>query len=195
MPSQYNGEHSEIILKPRKGRGSRGIEINPTSLSHVSDEEYVVQELCQGVEITTAFYVDSNKNLHGFITFERSLENGTTTHCKVVDAYNDKLRIILSKLVEVSDFKGSANLQSIVTNENIITPFEINCRVSGTNSIRSNFGFKDVQYLLEEYLYTIKPSSPKIKNGVATRILMDVIYTEAATFGEAADPTSKYRIY
>jgi carbamoyl-phosphate synthase large subunit len=195
LPSTYKNEHLETILKPRKGRGSRGIELNPKILTHVSDEEYMIQELHMGVEITTAFYVNKHKHLHGYITFERSLENGTTTHCKVVDKYDEKLQNILERIIAVSEIKGSANIQSIVTTSGNIIPFEINCRISGTNSIRANFGFKDVQYTIEEYLLKNKPTSPNVKKGIATRILMDVIYEEATEFEVAIDNGAKYYIY
>lgn len=195
LPSHYKNELGQIIAKPRKGRGSRGIHINPKEMSAFSDEEYMIQELHLGIEITTAFYVNKSNELHGFITFERTLENGTTTHCKVVTTYDKALRDILLKIIEVSHICGSANVQSIVTSNGEIIPFEINCRISGTNSIRSNFGFKDVNYTLQEWLYYELPSKPNIKKGIATRILMDVIYSDAANFNDVKDNSSKYFIY
>lgn len=195
LPSNYNKELLDIIVKPRKGRGSRGIQINPKEYTVFSDEDYMIQEYHQGVEITTAFYVDKSQKMHGFITFERVLENGTTTHCKVVSKYNEQIEQIILNIIKVSQIKGSANLQAIVTKTGKIIPFEINCRISGTNSIRSNFGFKDVEYTLEEWLYNLKPTKPNVKNGVATRVLMDVIYTEASDFNEAKDNSSKYHIF
>lgn len=195
LPSQYNGKFENIILKPRKGRGSRGLFINPKNISKFDDSEYLVQELIKGVEITTAFYVTKMNELNGFITFERFLENGTTTHCKVVTDYDNALKSILEKLLAVSKFQGSINLQSIVTNDGSIIPFEINCRISGTNSIRSNFGFKDVEYTLEEHLYYLQPSKPSIRKGVATRVLMDVIYKEAKDFKDTKTNSSPYFIY
>jgi len=195
LPSKFNNEFSNVILKPRKGRGSRGLHINPKDLSGFDDMEYMVQELIFGTEITTAFYVNKKKKLHGFITFERTLENGMTTHCKVVDTYDDQLLTILDSLIVVSNIKGSANLQAIVNKDGEIKPFEINCRISGTNSIRSNFGFKDVLYTLEEWLYGKQPSSPKIKKGVATRVLMDVIYNEITDFNDAKDKSASHYLY
>ncbi len=195
LPSEYKNEFDEIILKPRKGRGSRGLQINPKSVKGYSDEEYMVQKLHKGVEITTAFYVDKNNNLHGFITLDRILENGTTTHCKVVTQYDSKIRIILEDLIKVSNIRGSANIQSIVNEKGEIKPFEINCRISGTNSIRANFGFEDVNYTIEEWLYDLKPTSPKIINGIATRILMDVIYKGATDFSKLKDNSTKPYIY
>ncbi len=195
LPSEYDKRFQNIILKPRKGRGSRGIQINPKDYNHCSDEDYMIQELHEGVEITTAFYVTKSQKLHGFITFERILENGTTTHCKVITVYDEKIKNLLEEIISVSEIKGAANVQSIVTKEGKIIPFEINCRISGTNSIRSNFGFKDIEYTLEEWLYQNPPSKPNIKEGVATRVLMDVIYTEATDFNQVQDNSAKYHIF
>ncbi|GAA3613999.1 ATP-grasp domain-containing protein [Flavivirga amylovorans] len=195
LPSEYDKRFQNIILKPRKGRGSRGIQINPKDCKDCSDEDYMIQELHKGVEITTAFYVTKLQELHGFITFERILENGTTTHCKVITAYDEKIKKLLEGIISVSEIKGSANVQSIVTKEGKIIPFEINCRISGTNSIRSNFGFKDIEYTLEEWLYQKPPSKPEIKKGVATRVLMDVIYTDATDFNNVQDNSAKHHIF
>lgn len=195
LPSDYNNEFNDIILKPRKGRGSRGLQINPKEYQSFSNEDYMIQELHKGVEITSAFYVNKENKLHGFITFERVLENGTTTHCKVINTYNEKLKPMLEALILVSEIKGSANLQAIVTDSGEIKPFEINCRISGTNSIRSNFGFKDVEYTLEEWLYNKKPSQPLLKTGIATRVLMDVIYEDAQDFDDATDNSATHFIY
>jgi carbamoyl-phosphate synthase large subunit len=74
--------------------------------------------------------------------------------------------------------KGAFNIQSIANQNGEVVPFEINCRISGTNSIRSGFGFKDVQYTIEELLWNKEPLKPLITKGVAYRILTDVIYTD-----------------
>lgn len=195
LPSTYNNGFSDIILKPRKGRGSRGIQINPLEYKTYSDEEYMIQELHKGKEITVAFYVTKTKNLHGFIALERVLENGMTTHCKVISDYNEKLETLLLKLIKASNIKGAANLQAIVNTNGDIIPFEINCRISGTNSIRSNFGFEDVKYTLQEWLFNKVPDKPNVREGVATRILMDVIYTDVKSFEEAKDNSAKSYIY
>lgn len=178
LPSEYSGQFENIIVKPREGRGSRGIAINPSNWQDYSDD-YLVQELHKGKEITTAFYIDKKNSLHGYITLERHLANGATNECRVVFDYDEKLKTILLALNDCTEIRGSANLQSIVDDNGNIHPFEINCRISGTNSIRSNFGFEDVKYTLQEYLYGVKPSTPKLINGVAVRILMDVIYPNA----------------
>ncbi len=195
LPKDYiAGTFSNYIVKPREGRGSRDIHINPSDLS-VYDDSYIVQELIEGKEITTAFYVNKENKLHGFINLERKLENGTTNECFVNRNYDDQLEKIIKKIISYNEFSGGINLQSIVTEDNRIIPFEINCRISGTNSIRSNFGFEDVKYSLEEHLYQKKPSSPIITNGSAVRILMDVIYPSTTETEEKENNKSNFFIF
>jgi carbamoyl-phosphate synthase large subunit len=195
LPSEYKGQFAECIAKPRKGRGSRGLLINPTSWNTLPDTEYMIQELHIGEEITTAFYVDKNKQLHGFITLLRFLDNGATTQCKVVFEYDHSIRPILESMIQDSDIRGAANLQSIVTADGAIHPFEVNCRISGTNSIRSNFGFEDVKYTIQEYLFNEPLSTPQIINGVAVRILMDVIYQNQSGFEDCKDNNTEFHLF
>ena len=176
LPSAYDGKFRECIAKPREGRGSRGLHFNPAEPHTFSDDEYVIQELHRGIEVTTAFYVTQSGKLHGLITLERELDNGATTRCRVNPDYDEAIRGILEKIIAVTPIRGSINLQSIITPAGEIQPFEVNCRISGTNSIRSQFGFEDVRYALQEYLYREPLSEPVVKAGSAVRILMDVIY-------------------
>ncbi len=195
LPKDYPvGEFPEFIVKPREGRGSRGLSFNPTDLS-VFDDSYMVQKLIKGKEITTAFYVNKRQKLHGLITLERTLENGATNECFVNKEYDQKIENILNKMIAVNGFVGSANLQSIVNDKGDIIPFEINCRISGTNSIRSNFGFEDVKYTLEEHLYDLEPSQPNITEGSAIRILMDVIYPHQSDISKLRDNSSEHFIF
>jgi carbamoyl-phosphate synthase large subunit len=195
LPSAYDGSFKEYILKPKKGRGSRGLHINPKDVSVFADEEYMVQDLIRGTEITCAFYVDKKQQLHGMITMERDLENGATSKCVVVDKYDAQQKEIILKMMAHANFKGAANLQSIVSASGEVVPFEINCRISGTNSIRSNFGFKDVQYTLQEYLYEENPEPVNITKGTAVRILMDVIYPEQTDLSQLKDNSVNFHLF
>jgi len=195
LPSQYDGSFEECIVKPKKGRGSRGLHINPKDFAVFSDEEYMVQDLIRGTEITCAFYVDKKQALHGMITMERDLENGATSKCVVVDKYDVQQKEIILKMMAQANFKGAANLQSIVSASGAVIPFEINCRISGTNSIRSNFGFKDVQYTLQEYLYQQEPDVVNITKGSAVRILMDVIYPDQTELSQLKDNSVNFHLF
>ena len=184
LPSQYEGEFDNFILKPRKGRGSRGLHFNPPDISMFSDEEYMVQQMHKGMEITTAFYVNKENRLHGHITLIRELENGATGRCRVTQEFDSVLLTVINGMIANGNIKGSANIQSIVADNGTIWPFEVNCRISGTNSIRSNFGFKDVKYTIQEYLYNTLPDQPLISRGIAVRVLMDVIYPDVNDYSD-----------
>jgi|GEM_PF-252674 carbamoyl-phosphate synthase large subunit len=180
LPSLYTGQFEKAIAKPRKGRGSRGLLKLNFDTSLLTDEEYMVQEMHEGDEITTAVYRSYlDGEILGLITMVRSLENGATTYSKVVKQYDEQMLFMAQKMAQNSDLRGSFNIQSIVTASDDIIPFEVNCRISGTNSIRTHFGFADVEYTVRELLYGQQIQAPKITYGIAHRILMDVIYPNA----------------
>lgn len=196
LPSQYQNDFSEFILKPKKGRGSRGLHINHENPSSFSDDEYLLQELAKGKEITTSFYVNKTGEFHGMISMERTLENGTTNFSKVVFDHDKEIyeKIIIPMMHSIK-LLGSINIQSIVTKDNSIVPFEINCRISGTNSIRSNFGFKDVKYTIQEYLYNQQPEAVNVTNGIALRVLLDIIYPDANNVDDILTNKAKHSIF
>lgn len=194
LPSEFNNEIVDIIVKPREGRGSRGIYINPENPNFFSDD-YIIQPLHKGIEITTAFYVKKDGSLHGLFTMERELSNGATSKSKTTTVYNTKLEDIIKKMIQYKGLVGSVNLQSIVTSDDKIIPFEVNCRISGTNSIRHNLGFQDVKYTIQEYLLNEQPDEVKAMNGIAVRLLYDVIYPDATEELDLNNNKSQYIIY
>ena len=194
LPKDYDFSEKEIIAKPREGRGSRGILINPLNPLQLP-EGYMIQPLVKGKEITTAVYVTKEIILHSIFTMERELTNGTTSKSKVLFDYDNDLRIIIQKMIDLGGLKGSFNLQSIVTITGEIIPFEVNCRISGTNSIRHNLGFQDVKYTVQEYLFNIKPDVAKPIKGIATRILLDVVYPEAEDENGLNNKFSQHVLY
>lgn len=194
LPEDYDFSEKEIIAKPREGRGSRGILFNPDKPDQLP-EGYMIQPLVKGKEITTAVYVTKENILHSIFTMERELSNGTTSKSKVVFDYDEKLKSIIQKMIDLGGLKGSFNVQSIVTHTGEIVPFEVNCRISGTNSIRHNLGFQDVKYAIQEYLFNEKPDKANPINGIATRILLDVVYPHANNESELNNQSSEHIIY
>lgn len=176
LPSRYNGDFERSIVKPREGRGSRNIVVDPPSPSDFGDD-FVVQKYLDGPELTTAFYVLQTGKLHGFVTLKRELEQGNTSRCEVVTHYDEAIRKVINHIIAYFPFRGSCNIQSRFTQRDIV-PFEINCRISGTNSIRSQFGFNDVAYTVQELFLNQSPDSPHIRKGSAVRIVHDVIYPD-----------------
>ncbi len=194
-PSKYSGEFEQFIVKPILGRGSRDIFLNPNDVKKFNDKEYIVQKLYTGQEITTAFYVNKKNELHDTITLKRKLKNGISIETIVTKEFNKNTIPIINSVIQYSNIIGSANMQSIVTKNNEIIPFEINCRISGTNSIRHNFGFQDVIYTIDELLLGKKPKKNKIKMGVAIRIMMDIIYPDVNTPNKCVDNKTNFYIF
>jgi carbamoyl-phosphate synthase large subunit len=194
LPKDYDFSEKDIIAKPREGRGSRGILINPEQPQNLP-QGYMIQPLIKGKEITTAVYVTKENKLHGIFTMERELSNGTTSKSKVIFDYDKNLAVMIQKMIDLGGLKGSFNVQSIVTENNEIIPFEVNCRISGTNSIRHNLGFQDVKYTVQEWLYQMQPDKAKPINGIATRILLDVVYPGANDERILNNNQSKHILY
>lgn len=193
LPSKYKNEFEEIVVKPAEGVGSKGLQINPKDPQSFPDS-YIIQKLYKGEEITTAFYVTKQKKLLGQITLARSLYYGTTTICEVTFKYDNALKKIIKMIMDNFDIKGSCDIQSVVTSEGDIIPFELNCRLSGTNSIRGQFGFQDVKYTVDEYLFNKKPEKPNIKKGSAIKIWIDVIYP-SISLKDINDKSTKHYIF
>ncbi len=194
LPDEFNFEVKDIIVKPREGRGSRDIHINPSDPKAFSNE-YVIQPLYRGVEITSAFYVKKDGTLHGLFTMQRELSNGATSKSSTVKTYDAQIKEIIDRMITVKGIAGSMNIQSIVSDNGDIVPFEVNCRISGTNSIRHNLGFQDVKYTLQEYLLNQEPDKADPIDGIAIRLLYDIIYPNALNESELNNNTSSHIVY
>jgi len=192
LPSNYRNQLKRIVAKPRKGRGSRNIYVDHPAPQELGDD-YLIQEYLDGPELTTAVYVRQSGELHGYITLNRELDQGATSCCEVTDNYNYLIDDIINRIISTFPFRGSFNIQSRVTKNGVI-PFEINCRISGTNSIRSQFGFKDVEYTVQDFLFNQTPEAPLIKPGCALRIMHDVIYP-GLTLNEISNCNDKHWIF
>lgn len=175
LPADYRQQWPDVVVKPRQGRGSRDIHYNPPDVAGFNDT-YVVQPRLKGREVTSAFYVLRDRRLLGSITMARALRNGMTDQCTVVREHDEAVNRVIRKVVTNFEITGPCNLQSIITPNGEAVPFEVNCRYSGTNSIRPHFGFDDVGYGLQEYLFHEAVETPRITTGSAMRIYLDIIY-------------------
>ena len=127
LPSQFKGEFEQYIVKPREGRGSRGIHMQPANVSSFDDTN-LVQQLLEGPEITSTIYVLRNGSILGSITMRRELESGNTARAEVTKEYDEEIETLAGQMIQAFPFRGSFNIQSKVTAKGIV-PFEINCRI------------------------------------------------------------------
>ncbi len=193
LPRDYDGSFAKVIVKPRQGRGSRGIYLDPVHPEAFSDE-YMVQERHAGVEITTAFYVRKDGSLHGHVTMERSLTAGMTSSCEVTFVHDRAVVPVIRSIVAALPVRGSCNVQSIVTARGEVIPFEVNGRLSGTTSIRGQLGFPDARWTVQEYLLGGTLAPPAVIRGAAVRMAVDIVYP-GATLNDVADPHSQHFLF
>lgn len=179
LPSSFDKNSADhLILKQRSGGGSKNLFLKPT-LQQIkdADDEFVIQEKLTGIEITSTCFYPEKGAVIGPITFIRDLKFGTTFYCKRVKEYDEEVLGIFKKMGSKVKIRGSINLQSIVTDKGVF-PFEINGRISGTNSIRSHLGFSDVKFSVDSYLLKKEIETPQILDGEGYRIISDIIIPE-----------------
>jgi carbamoyl-phosphate synthase large subunit len=177
LPSAYEGQFGACVVKPRCGRGSRGVVIDHPDPASLGDE-FLVQERLVGLELTTALYVTRTGELHGHVSMVRELRDGATMACTVTADHDAAVHRIVELMCRTFEIRGSCNVQSVVDDDGRVVPFEVNCRISGTSSIRHHFGFRDVEYTVAEYLDGHEPAPVTRGRGSAVRLLMDVIYPD-----------------
>ena len=98
LPSNFSLDFENIILKPRRGSGSKGIVKNPSNILDF-DDNYIIQDCKKGLELTIPFYVNLNHILLGFlplIKFGTAPNNSYQTFTKL----NEEIEAILLKIIE-----------------------------------------------------------------------------------------------
>ena len=178
--------HYPHIVKPRDGRGSRGIFL---SQDPNEDAQYrslfpnsVFQELLSPVdqEITCAIY-RTQENNSAVIALRRRLNGGSTSWCEVVNY--PEVHELCQQIATILDLQGSINIQLIRTPQGPMV-FEINPRFSSTLDMRDQLGFHDLKWSIEEtYLH----ERPSIRNVVSQGIAFKVPSTQISTSGLQVD--------
>lgn len=183
LPGQvdYESLTYPVIIKPRKGARSIGVHKveNKTNLLRVLQEvkEPVIQE-CVGVDSDefTCGTIYLNDELKKIIVLRRSLKEGNT----FISHYsNDFPEIITTYLKEVTNCLkpfGACNFQLRLDENGTPKIFEINSRHSGTTYIRSLFGYKEIEYIINLLLFN-KEIEFDLREGTVVRYF-DEFYIE-----------------
>lgn len=183
LPGQvdYESLTYPVIIKPRKGARSIGVHKveDKTNLLRVLEDlkEPVIQE-CVGVDTDefTCGTIYLNDELKKIIVLKRSLKEGNT----FISHYcNDFPEIITSYLKEVTNCLkpfGACNFQLRLDEKGTPKIFEINSRHSGTTYIRSLFGYKEIEYIINLLLFN-KEIEFDLREGTVVRYF-DEFYIE-----------------
>jgi carbamoyl-phosphate synthase large subunit len=167
------------IVKPKLGKGSKGVSIikdEKELLLFVKAGGYIAQELIGNPqsEYTCGVY----KSKFGYtkvIVMRRILNNGSTALAEVVE--NKDIEDYCHKIASALDTTSPFNVQLRVSDSGKPLCFEINMRLSGTTSIRHNFGFKDCEAWIREQLFNQDSRGLfNIEPGIAIRYEEEVYF-------------------
>jgi len=145
--SDINELDFPFILKPKSGRGSRGVsiiksarEIDAYKLLHNSDpSEIIGQELCVGDEYTVLVAGDMEGSLIASIPVKIDIKKGITISAKT--EFNPAINEYVKKFHSAFKPTGVYNIQCILTKDGIVLPFEVNPRISTTFCLGVASGF------------------------------------------------------
>jgi carbamoyl-phosphate synthase large subunit len=143
-----------VILKSRTGSGSSNVSIVRDNDSFVSikksNPDFIVQEFLDGDsgEFTCGVF-RSKGGIIRCIILKRELMGGFTGYGEVIE--NKEIEKLLHNLAAKLQLTGSINVQLRLTSKGPVV-FEINPRFSSTVRFRHLFGFKDVEWSIEDRL-------------------------------------------
>lgn len=150
-----------IIAKPRNGKSANGIVIikNENDINNCSGlDDYVLEEYVgsNNEEYTVGCYRTRNDELK-MIIMKRLLHNGTTVWAKVVE--DNMIYDECRKICESFNPIGPLNIQLRKNDDGQPICFEMNVRFSGTTAMRNHMKFRDVEAMIDEYLFDLNVSN------------------------------------
>ena len=156
LQQKYNDIDFPCIIKPRKGRGSRGVLVVESksdvdslkSLYSNSLDNYIIQNKPEGQEYTVQMIANNKGSLFAIVPVMVQYKRGITISATVVDEPNviQGCRMIH----DVNPAKGCYNIQLILTPDGVVMPFEINPRISTTFCLSVAAGIDPIAIFLKD---------------------------------------------
>lgn len=170
-----------LLLKPRRGSGSKGIVIvkNLDELgAHAAEigQHLILQPIIGTAqeEYTVSAFFDRDSRLCASMTLRRTLsQNGYTETAETVEG--GEAVAALADLARIFHPVGPTNFQFRIDHGQWKI-LEINPRVSSATSIRTAFGYNESAMAVEFLLHNTPPVQPHLRRGRAVRYVEDVIY-------------------
>ena len=119
------------VLKPREGRGSRGVVVVSSPL------DYIVQERLEGQEYTVTMVADKSQHVRAIVPAAVLAKDGVTTHA--MTTANLEVMEACRAIHHAMPTAGVYNIQG-VNGADGFKPFEINPRVSTTTVLAMRSG-------------------------------------------------------
>jgi len=141
LPAEVDDIGFPCIMKPREGRGSRGVAIVDgldemkahILLSRKPVNEFIAQELLVGQEYTVMVVADKSAKLRAVVPVKVDVKKGIT-----VRAETEKCESVINYCRKLHDCYAEAgvyNVQLIASKSGKIKAFEINPRISTTSCL------------------------------------------------------------
>ena len=183
LPGQvdYDSLIYPVIIKPRKGARSIGVHKveDKSNLIRVIEDvkEPVIQE-CVGVDTDefTCGTIYLNDELKKIIVLRRSLKEGNTFISHYSKDFPEIITTYLKEVTQCLKPFGACNFQLRLDENGTPKIFEINSRHSGTTYIRSLFGYKEIEYIINLLLFN-KEIEFDLREGTVVRYF-DEFYIE-----------------
>jgi carbamoyl-phosphate synthase large subunit len=139
------------IVKPRRGRGSRGVTVVANSIELEAmrtavierSDEYVVQELAGGTEYSVQVVADSDQRLRAVFPARIIAKRGITI--SAIGEQNQAVIKACERIHQSLPTSGCYNVQGILGEDLSFLPFEINPRVSTTLCLAVASGIDPVE--------------------------------------------------
>ena len=165
--------HFPIIVKPRKGARSVGV-YKVKNIGHYQDiietiKDPIIQE-CVGKDEDefTCGTIYLNNELKKIIVLRRSLKEGNTFISNYRNDFPESITTYLKQVANKLKPFGACNFQLRLDENMQPKIFEINSRHSGTTYIRSLFGYKEIEYIINYFLYNIEMNF-ELREGTVVR--------------------------
>lgn len=180
-----DGFNFPLLLKPRKGFGSKGIEIIKGSgdlarFEREIGDRLMVQELVGDVEheYTISGFFDDKNNLKALFQLRRKLSRqGFTEFAETVDI--PEMPGIIARLAECFKPVGPTNFQfrKDAAGWKLL---EINPRISSATSIKTAFGYNECAMTVDYFLRGMEVVQPVLRKGRAMRYVEDFVQYDSA---------------
>lgn len=144
------------IVKPRSGRGSRGVSILHDIkeveaymvLNRVEPDEIISQQLIIGTEYTVLIAADMQANLKAIVPVRIGQKKGITI--RAATELQTDIIDYCKNFQNAFKVTGVYNLQCILTGDGQVVPFEINPRISTTFCLGVAAGFDPFEIIFNE---------------------------------------------
>jgi len=159
-----------LIIKPRYGRGSRDMhfikDYEELNFYIKRVEEPVIQEYIGSDSGEYTCGVFSTGDQIFVISLKRELKQGITG--KAVICPDERIETLCEKVARRLQLRGSINVQLRDGRQGLMV-LEINPRYSTSTPIRAHFGFNDVEWAIDTFLFGEKINYQSATKGLAIR--------------------------